>query len=341
MKNIFEKLVILPTKKIYNENNYKFLKNKKILITGSTGLIGHYFIGFFFHSLNSKFSPKKIDLIHKSKLPNYLNFLNKKNKLNFIKKDITKLKFKNQNYDYVIHLSGYGQPLKFLDKPLETFELNTSVLKNLLEKTNKKGSFLYLSTSEVYSGINQQNYENKIGNTNTNHVRACYIHSKLAGETLVNIFKKKFKLNTKSVRLCLAYGPGNKKKDKRVLYQFIEKALFKSKIDMLDAGLNKRSYIYVLDAVEMLINILFKGKDDIYNIGGKEIITVKDLAKTISKLTNTKLFIPKQKKNNMGAPNRSTVSIKKYENEFGKKTLLPIKKGLKFTIDWQKELYGV
>ena len=31
----------------------------RIGITGSTGLIGHYFIGFFFHSLNSKFSPKK------------------------------------------------------------------------------------------------------------------------------------------------------------------------------------------------------------------------------------------------------------------------------------------
>ena len=113
----------------------------------------------------------------------------------------------------------------------------------MLEKTNKKGGFLFLSTSEVYSGINKQNYENKIGNTNTNHLRSCYIQSKLAGETLVNIYKKKTKLNAKSVRLCLAYGPGNKINDKRVIYQFIEKALKNSKINMLDAGLDKRSCV--------------------------------------------------------------------------------------------------
>ena len=94
MKDIFEKLVIKPTSEIYNNDNYKFLKNKKILITGSTGLIGHFFIGFFYNSLESKFSPKRIDLIHKSSLPKYLKFLKKKNKLNFIKKDITDHKFK-------------------------------------------------------------------------------------------------------------------------------------------------------------------------------------------------------------------------------------------------------
>ena len=72
MKNIFEEYIIKPTNKIYVKNDYKFLKNKKILITGSTGLIGHFFIGFFYHSLKSKFSPKKVDLIHKNSLPNYL-----------------------------------------------------------------------------------------------------------------------------------------------------------------------------------------------------------------------------------------------------------------------------
>ena len=339
MKNLFEKLIVNPTKKIYENKNYKFLKNKTILITGSTGLIGQFFFSFFYHSLQSKFQPKRIDLIHKNKLANYFKFYAKNKKINFIKKDITNKNFKPNNYDYIIHLSSYGQPLKFMKKPLETFELNTSVLKKLLEKTNKKGSFLFLSTSEVYSGINKQNYEYKIGNTNTNHLRACYIQSKLAGETLINIYKEKFKLNAKSVRLCLAYGPGNKIRDKRVLYQFIEKALIKSKINMLDSGLEKRSYIYILDAIEMLINILFKGKGDIYNVGRKEIINVHFLAKEIAKLNKAKLIIPPKKKSNMGAPKRATVSIKKYENEFGKKNLIKLKTGLKLTLEWQKKLY--
>jgi len=91
----------------------------------------------------------------------------------------------------------------------------------------------------------------------------------------------------------------------------------------------------------MLINILFKGKGDIYNIGGKEIISIKNLAKKISKLTKSKLFIPKEIKNSIRAPNRATVSIKKYEDEYGKKILLPLETGLKLTIDWQKKLYKV
>ena len=50
-------------------------KRKKILITGATGLIGQYLIGFFLQSINSSNKPKKIFLISKSNLPKYLNFL--------------------------------------------------------------------------------------------------------------------------------------------------------------------------------------------------------------------------------------------------------------------------
>ena len=64
---------------IYLNNKFKFLKNKKILITGATGLIGQYMIGFFIQSLKTNYKPKKIFLISKSNLPTHLNFL-KKNK---------------------------------------------------------------------------------------------------------------------------------------------------------------------------------------------------------------------------------------------------------------------
>ena len=44
-------------------------------------------------------------------------------------------------------------------------------------------------------------------------------------------------VTSKSARLCLAYGPGTKKNDKRVLNQFIEKAIILNSIKMNDEGL--------------------------------------------------------------------------------------------------------
>ena len=46
-KNIFE-YIIKDTENNFNFKKYKQLKNKKVLITGATGMLGSYFISFFF-----------------------------------------------------------------------------------------------------------------------------------------------------------------------------------------------------------------------------------------------------------------------------------------------------
>ena len=90
-KNIFD-IIIVDTQKIYNESKYRFLKDKNILITGSTGLLGNYMIGFFLNSLQSNFKPKKITITFKNKLPTYLNFLKSNKSFKLIKKDLSKIK---------------------------------------------------------------------------------------------------------------------------------------------------------------------------------------------------------------------------------------------------------
>ena len=80
MNNTFYKFIFKECSTLYDENKFKFLKNKKILITGATGVLGQYFIAFFLKTAESKYKPKKIFLIHKNKIPNYLLFLKKKKK---------------------------------------------------------------------------------------------------------------------------------------------------------------------------------------------------------------------------------------------------------------------
>jgi FlaA1/EpsC-like NDP-sugar epimerase len=54
MENIFKKFIYTEIDEIYNSTKYKFLKNKEILITGATGLLGQYFVAFFFEGQRRK-----------------------------------------------------------------------------------------------------------------------------------------------------------------------------------------------------------------------------------------------------------------------------------------------
>lgn len=332
--------IINETKELYCRK-YNFLKNKNILITGSNGLIGHYLTAFFLNNIISSSPIKKLVLVYNSNLPTYFNLLKKNKKIKILKYDLTKTNIKfSFKFDYIFHLASYGQPDKFTSKPLQTFKLNTETIVNLTKLLKKKGQFFYLSSSEIYSGLDGNISEEKIGTVNTDHARACYIFSKLGGETLLSIFNKIYKINYKIIRLCLAYGPGTKKNDKRVLNQFIQRSIFNKTINLMDNGLSKRRYIYILDTLKMILKICFFGKSKIYNIGGKETISIKQLAKIIGDIQNKKITLPaNSEKKQRGSPKNAFVNINKYEKEFGKFKMTSLKIGIKKTIDWQKKLY--
>jgi nucleoside-diphosphate-sugar epimerase len=326
-------------KKIFKNEKFYFFKKKDILILGGTGIIGQYFIGFFFLLSKTKWAPKTITISHKNELPHYLNLLTKNKKFKFIKEDISKTKTnKYKKYDCIIFAAGYAQPSKFLENSIETIEINTFSLKNFILLLKKRGKFLYLSSSEVYNK-NEKNVlmENDIGKTNTNDPRACYIEAKRCGEAIANIYNSKYNLDIKIIRLCLTYGPGVKKNDGRALYQFIQRSIEREKLLINDSGLAVRKYIYILDAVKIMLKIMLYGKSITYNVAGKEKITISQLAKKIGKIINVPVYF-KKKTSLLGSPKNITLSIKKYEDEFGKINLIKIKEGLTKTISWCKKL---
>lgn len=325
---------------LFDENKFKFLKNKKILITGATGLIGQYLIGFFLQSLNSKNKPKKIFLISKSKLPSHLNFLKKNSYFKHKKTNLYNMPNSNiGKFDYIIHGATYAQPLKFTKNDLETIILNTTVTNELLKKMNKNGKFLFISSSELYSGLKKLKLnEEDIGNTTPSHFRACYIESKRCGETIVNSYRKK-NYEAKSARLCLAYGPGVKKDDNRVLNEFIKKGILQKKITITGGKDNVRAYIYISDAIKMLLNILFFGKKNVYNVGGVKKISILDLARSVANELAVPFIYIKDKKNNQGAPNYVQINVDRYKKEFKNQKFISLKEGLKKTITWHKELF--
>lgn len=252
--------------------------------------------------------------------------------------EVTKVKFEgsiSNDYDFVIDAMGYGQPNMFSKDKILTIQMNTQGVIEQFNSLKKDGKFLFISTSEVYSGAPSPHKEIDIGTTTPQHSRACYIEGKRCGEAICMAYKEQG-YDIKIARLALAYGEGTKKGDTRVLNQFIEQALTTGRIKMMDGGEAVRTYCYVQDAAEMMLDILFKGKDIVYNVGGFSTTTIADLAYTIGGMTGANVILGE---NSMtGAPSDVKLDMTKTLTEFPR-DFVSMYDGLTKTIEYQKKLY--
>jgi len=240
-------------------------------------------------------------------------------------------------FDYIIFASGYGQPIKFAADKIDTIQVHAMLPDTLFRVFIKPGgSFLYISSSEVYSGARPPHKETDIGTTTPQHPRACYIEGKRCGEAICMAYREQG-YDVKIARLALAYGPGTKKGDTRALNQLIEQALTKKKIQLLDSGKASRTYCYVDDVAELMLNILFKGKDVVYNVGGESTVSIKGLAELIGEIVGCPVEAGAD--GLVGAPADVKLDMRHTLSEFPLK-FTPIMEGLKRTITYQRQLYG-
>lgn len=334
-------LIVEDSLQIINSVDLSKLAGQSILLTGASGLLGVYFTSTVIQHNNNSKTPIKLFAVINSEISSEFVGLFKNENVTLIKGDLTNINFVESlpTVDNIIHAAGYGQPRRFMEDPIKTLKMSTTVTLLLFERLKSDGKFLFLSTSEVYSGLDSINYkESEIGRTNTTHYRSCYIEGKRSGEAICYAYRT-MGYDTKSARLSLAYGPGTRKNDKRVINNFIEKAIM-GKITMLDQGLAERTYCYIQDAVEMMWNIFLFGENPIYNIGGKSDTTIIELANKIAKITNVSVEVLTDEDDyQKGAPKNVSLDISLFDDEFNKKDFVTLDKGLKRTIEWQKYIY--
>lgn len=343
MDNFLADFIIEDAKSVSDAVDFREIKDKRVLITGASGLIGHYLVASIKRASEAGSMPRTLFLLTKNEPPAYFGHLTAGLPVQFLRGDLADDDFLKTlpSADYIIHGAGYGQPGKFMADPVKTLKINTAATFKLLEKLNPNGKFLFISTSEVYSGLENPPYhEDHIGHTNTNHPRSCYIEGNRGGEAIVHAYRQKG-ADAKSVRLSLAYGPGTKADDARVLNNIIKKGLIDKEIRLLDQGLAQRTYLYVTDAVEMLFKVLFFGVHDIYNVGGKSRTTIGGLAESVGRSLAVPVIIPVDSNEGLaGAPSDVILDTARIAEEFKKTEFAPLDQGLQKTITWQKKLYS-
>lgn len=320
--------------------NFSLLKNKTILITGATGLIGSV-VSDMLCFLNEKLSLNlKLLLISRHER------ISKNSCATYIAHDVNKPFETNQRIDYIIHAASNTHPVQYAAEPIETITANIFGTFNLLELAakNKNCRFILASSVEIYGNDFECKLkgfaETDCGYLDCNTVRAGYNESKRLSETMCQAYLAQKKVDFVSARLCRAYGPTLKKDDSKVMSQFLRNASESKDIILKSEGLQYYSYIYSADAASAIIYLMLCGKSgEAYNIAGKNSdIHLKDLAKIIAEYAGTKVVfdLPSDiEKKGFSKAQHAVLDTAKIM-ELGWKPVFSIGEGCKRTIDYLK-----
>jgi dTDP-glucose 4,6-dehydratase/UDP-glucuronate decarboxylase len=333
---------------IFNSLDSSVFKDKTILITGANGLIGGMFSEYFyylnkFHNLNLRLllisksqnsEAERIKYMVDDENIRYFSIdLSSKNNWSFLN---------DEKINYCFYCAGYATPLKFMKNPMETVNINTNSLFELLStvsKNNFDSKFIYISSSEIYSSNKSQKHkESDSININIDNKRNFYKLSKMLGEMIINDFIE-IGYNAISIRTSVCYGPGVLNDDTRVLSDLIRKGMNNDSIKLIDNGKTTRKYLHISDFCIMILNIINNGKFNVYNISGIEDCSILELAKILGEYldknvetTENENLISKY------APKTVNLSLNRYFNEFGKHKFKDTKEGVIEFIEWYRNL---
>ena len=290
-------------------------KNKKILITGSSGFIGfslalnllkkgHKILGFDsindYYDINLKHSRNKI-------LKKFKNF-------SFIRGELEDQKKLNKNVlsfkpEIIIHLAAQAGVRYSLDAPRKYLSSNIIGTFNIIEIAHKieVKHLLIASSSSVY-GANKQSAFKETDKTDTQ--LSIYAATKKSTESIAHSYSSLWKIPITMLRFFTVYGPWGR--PDMAYFKFTNAIIKNKKIDVYNKGEMYRDFTYIDDvtrSIELLINKApsqYKKsnyKNDslsnvapyrIINIGNQRRVYLKDFISTLEKKLGKKA-----NKNNM------------------------------------------
>ena len=323
--------------------DFKKIKGKKILVTGANGFLGQYILGALsLANRQKKLGCKIVAVSLSSPNPVIRALLKLDKKLSYKRVDLTK-NFNLFGFDYIFHAAGFAQPAKFVQNPAAVVAVNVNATQNLLA-ANKHATFVFFSSAEVYGNIPPKLLpvsENFNGNSPLHEPRSVYAGSKRLGEALCAAYKRMYGANVKIVRISHVYGPGLPFGDRRVMSEFISQALTKKEISLLDAGQSLKTYGYVADVAAMILFAAFCGNQTVYNVGGKDSLTILNLAKKIAKICRVNWRVPAKlaKSAHIGRdPLVVKLKLTKILGEMKNFKFTNLSHGLENTVEWHKNL---
>jgi UDP-glucuronate decarboxylase len=306
---------------------------KRIVVTGGAGFLGSHLIdrlieqGHEVLCVDNLFTGTKRNIDHLANHPRF----------EFMRHDVTFPLYVEA--DEIYNLACPASPIHYQYDPVQTTKTSVHGAINMLGLAKRlKCKILQASTSEVYGdpSVHPQR-EDYWGNVNPIGTRSCYDEGKRCAETLFFDYYRQYGLEIKVARIFNTYGPRMHAADGRVVSNFVLQALRGEPITLYGDGSQTRSFCYVDDLIDGLIQLMNAPKQFTgpVNLGNPVEFTMHELAELVvqktassSKLTNMPLppDDPKQRKPDI------SLALK----QFGWRPKVALTDGLDATIEYFK-----
>jgi len=305
----------------------------KVLVCGGAGFIGSAFIRNYLKN-NPNNSITNIDnLTIGSNLKN-LDDVKDNSNYNFEKQDIRnqeKIHEFAKNSDVIVNFAAESHVDRSIANPLPFIETNILGTYSILEAARKNDKlFIHVSTDEIYGDTTGTDSFDENANLKPSNP---YSATKASADHLVFAYTRTYGIKSITTRCTNNFGP----------YQFPEKLIPKTiiraikdlKIPLYGDGMQIRSWIYVLDHVQAIENLISKGKSgEVYNITAWNEITNKTIVEKILNLLGKPNNLIEYVGDRPGHDRRYSIDASKIQKQTGWKPKYEFEQALKETVDW-------
>ena len=290
-------------------------KRKSILITGGAGFIGFQLWQLLKTEYNivvidnlARFSNYKIKMQRISSIGLNANEFesNSKHQVNsdyfyfadINNPDLLEKIFSAHEISAIIHLAAATGVRLSITRPEIYTESNIIGFNNILKACEENGikNIIYASSSSVYGDDSPIPFKE---DAPCNNPLSYYAVTKKNNELTAESYFKNFKLNIIGLRFFTVYGPWGR--PDMANYIFMNSIINEEEILLYNNGEYKRDFTFVEDitySIKLLLEKMLSGhkyKNEIFNIGKGETITVNDYLKLIENTLGKKAIIKNMK----------------------------------------------
>ncbi len=252
----------------------------------------------------------------------------------FVNHDLTKSFFPD-HLDGIYNLACPASPVHYQYNPIRTLKMGTLAIYNVLGMAAKnKIPILQASTSEIYGDpLVHPQVESYWGNVNIIGPRACYDEGKRVAESLCIAYRDHSGVSIRIARIFNTYGPFMFADDGRVISNLISQAISGRPMTVYGDGTQTRSFCYVDDLIEGLIQLMNSDCQAPVNLGNPDEKAINEIAEIISGLVNvdcTIEYFPLP----VDDPVRRCPDISRARQTIGWEPKIALNTGIRNTIDW-------